>query len=89
MANQKAEVILQVLKQTLATPSWTVQQHKPFETLIATIISQNTTDSNTKRAFENLHKQFEVTPQILVEVEIDKLENCIVLQDSTRVRLKQ
>ena len=79
MANQKAEVILQVLKQTLAMPNWTVQQQKPFETLIATIISQNTADTNTKRAFENLSKQFEVAPQILAKVETDKLETCLCI----------
>jgi endonuclease III len=77
MANQKAELILQVLKQTLAMPNWTVQQHKPFETLIATIISQNTTDTNTKRAFENLSKQFEVTPKMLAEAETEKIEACL------------
>ena len=77
VANEKAEVILQVLKQTLAVPNWTVRQHKPFETLIATIISQNTADINTKRAFENLSKQFEVTPEMLASAEIVKLEACL------------
>ena len=77
MANQKAELILQVLKRTLAIPNWTVQQHKSFETLIATIISQNTADINTKRAFENLSKQFEVTPEILAKAEMVKLEACL------------
>jgi endonuclease III len=77
MANQKTEIILQVLKQTLAMPNWMVQQHKPFDTLIATIISQNTSDINTKRAFENLSKQFEVVPKILAKVELVKLEDCL------------
>jgi endonuclease III len=74
MANQRAEIILQELKQSLAMPSWTVQQHKPFETLIATIISQNTADTNTKRAFENLSKQFEITPMSLAKADMAKLE---------------
>ncbi len=58
-------------------PNWTVQQHKPFETLIATIISQNTTDVNTKRAFENLSKQFEVNPKTLAKAEMFRLEDCL------------
>ena len=77
MANQKTEIILQVLKQTLAMPNWTVQQHKPFETLVATIISQNTADTNTKLAFENLSKQFELTPHIIAKAEMGKLEDCL------------
>lgn len=77
MANQRAESVLQELKQSLAMPSWTVQQHKPFETLIATIISQNTADTNTERAFEDLSKQFEIVPITLAKADIAKLEACL------------
>jgi endonuclease III len=77
MANQRAEIILRELKQSLATPSWTVQQHRPFETLIATIISQNTADINTERAFEQLTKQYEITPVTLAKADIAKLEGCL------------
>jgi endonuclease III len=79
MANHgaRAETILQVLRQTLAMPNWTVKQYTPFETLIATIISQNTADINTERAFENLHKLFEITPKKLANAETKKLEECL------------
>ena len=77
MADQRAENILQVLKENLAMPNWTVMRHEPFETLIATIISQNTADLNTERAFENLSKQFEVTPQALSKAETSKIEACL------------
>ena len=77
MADRRAENILQVLKENLAMPNWTVMRHEPFETLIATIISQNTADVNTERAFENLSKQFEVTPQSLSQAETSKLEACL------------
>jgi len=49
----------------------------PFETLIVTIISQNTADTNTQRAFENLSKQFEITPQTLSTAETSKIEACL------------
>lgn len=77
MANQRAETILQVLNSSLAMPRWTVQQHQPFETLIATVISQNTSDINTERAFESLSKQFEITPEALANAETAKLEKCL------------
>lgn len=74
---QTAANILQVLKHDLAMPKWTVSMHEPFETLVATIISQNTADTNTARAFETLSKQFEVTPQALANAERSKLEVCL------------
>ena len=45
--------------------------------MVATIISQNTADTNTERAFETLSKQFEVTPQALANAERSKLEACL------------
>jgi endonuclease III len=77
MDEQQATIILQVIRENLALPNWTVMRHEPFETLIATIISQNTADTNTRRAFETLSNQFEVTPKELSEAEIGKLEYCL------------
>jgi endonuclease-3 len=45
--------------------------------LIATIISQNTNDKNTARAFENLSNKFRITPEILAKAEIKQIENCL------------
>jgi hypothetical protein len=42
-------------------PKWTEAKRDPFETLIVTIISQNTADRNTARAFERLSKLFEIS----------------------------
>ena len=77
MAKQQAATVLKVLKENLAMSKWTVQQHQPFETLVATIISQNTADVNTERAFENLSKHFEVTPQALAKTPIAEIEVCL------------
>ena len=77
MVDKQAENILLVLKENLAMPLWAVSQRMPFETLIATIISQNTADTNTERAFENLSKQFEITPQAMANAERGKIEACL------------
>ena len=72
-----AFVILQTLKNSLAKPKLVKPKSDPFETLIVTIISQNTADTNTERAFENLSKQFEITPQALETAETSKIEACL------------
>jgi endonuclease-3 len=72
-----ARAILQTLKNSLATPKLFKPKSDPFETLIVTIISQNTADTNTERAFENLSKQFEITPQTLTTAETSKIEACL------------
>lgn len=72
-----AIAILQTLKNNLAAPKMVKPKSDPFETLIVTIISQNTADTNTERAFENLSKQFEITPQTLSRTEITKIEACL------------
>jgi endonuclease III len=72
-----ALAILQTLKNSLATPKLVKTKSDPFETLIVTIISQNTADTNTERAFANLSKQFEITPQTLSRAETSKIEACL------------
>jgi endonuclease-3 len=58
-------------------PKWVKSQKDPFETLIVTIISQNTADRNTGRAFENLSKRFEITPEVLANAETSQIEDCL------------
>ena len=77
MADTDAATILQILQDTLAVPKLVKPKCDPFETLVVTIISQNTADTNTERAFENLSKHFEVTPQALSKAETCKLEACL------------
>jgi endonuclease-3 len=77
MADTDAATILQILQNTLALPKLVKPKCDPFETLVVTIISQNTADRNTERAFENLSKQFEVTPQALSKAETSKIEACL------------
>ena len=77
MADQRAEKILKVLCTTFEMPTWTTTTRNPFATLIATIISQNTNDKNTARAFENLSNKFRIAPETLAEAEIKQIENCL------------
>lgn len=58
-------------------PNMVKTNHAPFETLIITIISQNTADTNTERAFENLSNNFEITPQTLATAQTSKVEECL------------
>ena len=74
MAENRAQKILQTLRKAFQLPKWTISHRTPFETLIRTIISQNTADRNTARAFENLSKQFEITPEALAKAETSKIE---------------
>jgi len=54
--DKRAATVLQILRETFMLPKWTKAKRNPFETLILTIISQNTADRNTARAFECLSR---------------------------------
>jgi endonuclease-3 len=77
MATVQAITILQILQDTLAVPELVKPKRDPFETLIVTIISQNTADRNTAVAFENLSKHFEITPEALAKAQVSQIEECI------------
>lgn len=77
MTDKRATTILEILKQTLALPKWVKSKRNPFETLIVTIISQNTADRNTAKAYENLSNELEITPQALAKAQITQIENAI------------
>ena len=77
MAEDRAEKILRTLRKTFKLPKWISSERDPFKTLITTIISQNTADRNTARAFEKLSKRFEIKPEVLANAEIRQLEECL------------
>jgi endonuclease-3 len=77
MTQTCAAEILKTLQDTLAMPKLVKTNHDPFETLVVTIISQNTADTNTERAFENLSKRFEITPQTLANAPLSEIEACL------------
>jgi endonuclease-3 len=77
MDEKRAAAVLAILQRTFAMPKWTKGDRDPFETLIVTIISQNTADRNTARAFERLSKQFEIKPEVLAKAETTQIEECL------------
>jgi endonuclease-3 len=72
-----AERILETLRKTFTTTKWTNSKRDSFQTLIVTIISQNTADRNTARAFENLSKRFKITPEALANAKTGQIEHCL------------
>ena len=77
MVEERAAKILTMLKQTFVLPGWVNSKRDPFQTLIVTIISQNTADRNTAKAFYTLSKQFKITPEALSKAEITQIENLV------------
>ena len=71
---RRAKNVLQTLREVFVMPKWTKSTKDPFETLVTTIISQNTADRNTARAFENLSKQFKITPEALAKASKSDIE---------------
>jgi endonuclease-3 len=58
-------------------PKWSTSTRDPFKTLIVTIISQNTNDRNTEKAFENLSKKFRIDPETLANARVIEIEKSI------------
>lgn len=49
----------------------------PFERLISTILSQNTSRDATIKGFENLRKRFHITPEVLARAKVEDIKGCI------------
>ena len=55
---------------------------------MTTILSQNTADRNTARAFEALSKWFEITPEALAKAELSQIEEAIKVSGLYRNKAK-
>ena len=49
----------------------------PFERLVSTILSQNTSREATIKGFENLRSRFDITPEVLAEAKVEEIRECI------------
>jgi endonuclease-3 len=49
---------IQLLEEEYGLPRWAHEKHRPMDTLIGTILSQNTSDRNSIPAFSNLRRKF-------------------------------
>jgi len=74
---ERANKILNVLRENFTLPKWVSSRSSDFETLIVTVISQNTADRNTARAFENLSKKFPITPEALSKAPLSEIEEAL------------
>jgi endonuclease-3 len=72
--NKRAEEILRILRHSHRLPGWTRSTVDPFRTLIITIISQNTNDRNTEKAFERLSNDFRIDAETLAGAQIKQIE---------------
>jgi endonuclease-3 len=88
MDEKRAAAVLQILRRTFTMPKWTEGKHNPFETLVITIISQNTTDRNTARAFERLSKRFEINAEVLAKAENSQIEESLKIAGLYRNKAK-
>jgi endonuclease III len=72
-----AQKLLDALKGTLPLPKLVKIGADPYQTLVVTIISQNTADTNTERAYQKLSGRFEIAPEVLAKAKISEIEDCI------------
>lgn len=77
MVDTRPKKVLNLLRRTYTLPKLTAKRADPFETLIVTIISQNTTEKNTAKAFKNLSSKFEIDPETLANSNTRKVEECL------------
>ncbi len=88
LAENQARKILQILRKTFTMPKWITSNRDTFETLIVTVISQNTASRNTAKAFENLSKQFKITPEVLANAKTSQIEGCLKVAGLYRNKAK-
>lgn len=51
--------------------------YDPFKNLVITILSQNTSDVNSIKAYKSLAKRFKITPMTLAHANVRKIKNAI------------
>ncbi len=88
---ERAKQILQKLLTHYGSPSvkWVRELRTPFEILVRTILSQNTTDVNADAAYEKLRSLLgNVTPERLAEVSEDEVAEAIRTAGMYRVRAR-
>lgn len=88
MADDRAQHILQALRKTFPKQRGNIPLGDPFRTLIMTIISQNTADRNTQRAFEDLSNKFDIKPEVLANAETCQIEKCLKVAGLYRNKTK-
>jgi len=73
----RALQILQILKRAYSVPRRSDRSRDPFQALIRTVLSQNTADVNTFRAFQSLSRLFPITPKALAKADVKEIEGAV------------
>lgn len=79
MPKNRATEIFHALQRSFSIPQVVGFARDPFQTLIRTVLSQNTADINTMRAFRNLSEKFPVTPGGLARADLKEIEKAITV----------
>lgn len=74
---ERANKILQILRNKFNLPEWTASKREPFQTLITTVLSQATNDRNRDRAYKNLSEKYEINPKTLAAADVKEIEKAI------------
>ncbi len=61
----------------------------PFQVLVATVLSQNTSDRNSHRAFAQLRERFNVTPQALAQLKPQDIKPAIEIAGLSDIRSRR
>lgn len=88
MSRNHAEAVLKTLANTFTVPKRTASSRNPFKALIITVISQNTADRNTTRAFESLSNKFRILPETLANAKLSEIETCLKVAGLYRNKAK-
>ena len=73
----RANRILEILKENYSLPKWASSKREVFQTLIQTVLSQATNDRNRDRAYKNLSGKYEITPKALAAANVREIESAI------------
>lgn len=76
MKENDCDKILAVLRRSFALPNW-ASHRSPFQTLVVTILSQNTSGKNASKAFENLSRKFPFNPEALAKADEKEIQEAI------------
>jgi len=67
----------------------TSHNRDPFAILVATILSQNTNDLNSQRAFERMKERFMIVPQVIANLELEELKPVIKMAGLSEIKSRR
>ncbi|MFQ6074677.1 MAG: endonuclease III domain-containing protein [Candidatus Bathyarchaeia archaeon] len=73
---ERMDEILERLERTFPV-GWSPRRRDAFTTLIAVILSQNTTSKASTEAFERLQQRFDIRPEVLASVDPEEIKPLI------------